>query len=140
MDIDHVVIWVEDSKRSLAFYVNVLGLTSEREDEFLEGTSQFPSVRINDNSIFDLMARDNLLSQVQQFTGAGEGVGGAPVNHICLSMSKAEYDSIIRRLDTEGIDYTHGGDKAFGAQGHAIKTTYLNDPDGNVIEIRFYDN
>lgn len=37
MDIDHAVIWVKDSKRSLEFYVNILGLATEREDEFLNG-------------------------------------------------------------------------------------------------------
>lgn len=140
MDIDHVVIWVKDSKHSLDFYVKVLGMKSEREDEFLEGKSKFPSVRINENTIFDLMERDALLPLVRKFTGAGENIGGAPINHICLSMSRKEYENVIARLDAQGIDHLSGGENVFGAQGKAVKSTYFNDPDGNVLEIRFYEN
>jgi len=140
MNIDHVVIWVEDAKRSLEFYVNILGFEPERGDDFLKGKAKFPSVRINENTIFDLMERDNLLPLVQSFTGGGEGIGGTPINHICLSMSHEEYDSITDRLKAQEVKLTSGGENAFGAQGKAVKSTYFNDPDGNVLEIRFYQN
>ena len=87
MYIDHAVIWVENAERSLDFYVNTLGFDPVREEEFSEGKAHFPSVRINENTIFDIMEPDKLLPLVQKFTGGGEGIGGYPINHICLSMS-----------------------------------------------------
>ncbi len=140
MHIDHAVIWVENAKYSMEFYVKVLGFEPEREKEFLEGKVQFPSARINENTIFDLMERDKLLHLVQNITGSNEGSGGEPINHICLSMPKEEYDAIIDRLKTHGVKLTSGGENSFGAQGKAVKSTYFNDPDGNVLEIRFYEN
>ena len=140
MYIDHVVIWVENAKRALDFYVNALGFETVREKEYLEGKARFPSVRINDKTIFDIMETDKLLPLVQKFTGGGEGIGGYPINHICLSMSHQQYNSIIDRLETRGVKLTPGGEDVFGAQGQAVRSTYFNDPDGNVLEIRFYDN
>jgi catechol 2,3-dioxygenase-like lactoylglutathione lyase family enzyme len=140
MYIDHAVIWVENAERSLDFYVNSLGFDPVREEEFSEGKAHFPSVRINKNTIFDIMEPDKLLPLVQKFTGGGEGIGGHPINHICLSMSHQQYDSIIDRLEARGVKLTPGGEDVFGAQGQAVRSTYFNDPDGNVLEIRFYEN
>lgn len=140
MDIDHVVIWVKNANRSLDFYVNTLGFESVREEAFTEGKARFPSVRVNEKTIFDLMEHDKLLPLVQNFTGGGDGIGGMPINHICLSMSHAEYNSIIERLEAKKIKLTPGGEDVFGAQGQAVRSTYFNDPDGNVLEIRFYDH
>ena len=45
--IDHIVLNVPDINRSLAFYMDVLGLEPERLDEFRRGAVRFPSVRIS---------------------------------------------------------------------------------------------
>lgn len=140
MQIDHVVIWVSNAERSLAFYGNTLGFEPVRADEFSEGKARFPSVRVNQKTIFDLMEPDKLLPLVQNFTGGGEGVGGGPINHICLSMSHQEYKAIIDKLEACGVKLTPGGEDVFGAQGQAVRSTYFNDPDGNVLEIRYYAN
>ena len=140
MYVDHIVVWVESAERSLDFYVNTLGFHSVREKEFLEGTARFPSVRLNEKTIFDIMEYDKLLPLVQKFTGSGEGIGGVPINHICLSMNHEEYNSIIGRLEARGVKLTPAGEGVFGAQGQAVRATYCNDIDGNVLEIRFYDN
>lgn len=139
MDIDHVVLWVEDAKQSLDFYQTVMGLEPVREEEFLAGKARFPSVRLNEQTIFDLMDRNELLQRVQDFTGGGAGIGGTPINHVCLSMTRDEHSAIAHRLELNGIALTSGGENAFGAQGHATRSDYFNDPDGNVIEIRYYD-
>jgi len=140
MYVDHIVVWVKNVKRSLEFYVNTLGLESVREKEFLDGVARFPSVRLNENTIFDIMESDKLLPLVQKFTGGGEGIGGNSINHICLSTNHEEYDSIIGRLEAKGVKLTPGGEDVFGAQGQAVRSTYFNDPDGNVLEIRFYED
>ncbi len=136
MNIDHVVLWVTDPARSLDFFVRILGMQSVRQPEFEEGTVPFPSVRLNESTILDLMSHD-MLSGVRDFTGGHEG-GGAPINHLCLAMDAGEYDALRRRLTDEGIQLTSGGERSFGAQGEARRSEYLCDPDGNVVEIRHY--
>lgn len=137
MNIDHIVLWVESPKRALAFYVDVLGLAPVRAQNFEDGSASFPSVRINETTIFDLMDRNNV-SVVRQFTGGHES-GGTPVNHVCLSMNASDYASLSARLVENGVDLKPGGAKAFGAAGHAEHSVYFCDPDGNVLEIRHYD-
>ncbi len=136
MNIDHVVLWVDDPRNSLDFYVNIMGMRPVRQQEFEEGTAAFPSVRLNDSTILDLMNRD-MLTGVQEFTGGGEG-GGVPINHICLSMNTEDYSALRARLIAQGVELTSGGEQAFGAQGLAERSEYFRDPDGNVIEIRHY--
>ncbi len=140
VDIDHVVLWVDDTERALKFYVNVLGLEAVRAEDFSQGKARFPSVRLNDRTIFDIMNRNDLLSLVQDFTGGGKDVGGTPINHVCLSMNLYEYTAISMRLAEHGVALSSGGENAFGAQGHALRSTYFNDPDGNVLEIRYYED
>jgi len=139
MDLDHAVLWVESAKRALKFYVDVLGLEPVRAGEFENGEARFPSVRLNETTIFDLMERDDLLSLVQEFTGGGDGIGGAPINHLCLSMKAPEFTQVSDRLVTHGVKLKPGGEDVFGAQGQAVRSVYFNDPDGNVLEIRYYN-
>ncbi len=140
MNLDHAVLWVENAKISLTFYVNILGLEPVRAKEFAEGKARFPSVRLNEKTIFDLMEYRELLPLVQKFTGGGDSVGGSPINHLCLSISHTEYNAVYDRLQAHGVKLTSGGEDVFGAQGQAVRSTYFNDPDGNVLEIRYYDN
>jgi len=136
MNIDHVVLWVDCPRGALDFYVNIVGLQPVRQREFEEGTAAFPSVRLNNLTILDLMNRD-MLPGVQEFTGGGD-VGGLPVNHICLSMDAENYSALRTRLISQGVEFTSGGERAFGAQGLAERSEYFRDPYGNVIEIRYY--
>jgi catechol 2,3-dioxygenase-like lactoylglutathione lyase family enzyme len=138
VNIDHVVLWVDSPKNSLDFFVDVVGLRPVRKQEFEEGTAPFPSVRLNDMTILDLMDR-NTVSLVQDFTGGGGDAGGRPINHICLSMNAAEYSALTARLVAREVDLMPGSEQSFGAQGLAECSEYFRDPDGNVIEIRHYD-
>ena len=138
MNIDHVVLWVDSPKKALDFYVTVVGLSPVRAQDFEEGVAPFPSVRVNDTTILDLMDSSSAAA-VQKFTGGGGEGGGQPINHICLSMDAADYLALTARLLAQGVQLTSGGGQAFGAQGLAEISTYFQDPDGNVIEIRHYD-
>ncbi len=137
MNIDHVVLWVDSPKNSLDFFVDVVGMHPVRLQEFEEGTAPFPSVRLNDTTILDLMDR-NMVPLVQEFTGGGDA-GGVPINHICLSMNAADYSALVARLLEQGVELTSGGKQSFGAQGLAESSEYFRDLDSNVIEIRHYD-
>ena len=78
MELDHAVLWVNDAKQSLNFYVDVFSLTPVRAQEFADGKARFPSVRLNESTIFDIMETSELLTLVQNFTGGGDGIGGPP--------------------------------------------------------------
>lgn len=138
MYLDHVVLWVKNANKSLDFYVNVVGLVPVRAEEFKAGKIRFPSVRINGSTILDIMERSKLLAFVQKFTGSKANAGGAPINHLCISMSESEYEIILKRLGEHGVELNPGGEDVFGAHGQAVRSTYFNDPDDNVIEVRFY--
>ena len=138
MDLDHAVLWVKNAKKSLDFYVSVVGLEPVRSEEFKAGKARFPSVRINDRTVFDIMERSKLLTLVQKFTGSKDNIGGFPVNHLCISMSESEYEITLKRLGEHGVELKSGGEDVFGARGQAVRSTYFNDLDDNVIEVRFY--
>ena len=125
MQLDHAVLWVESATRVLDFYVNVVGLEPVRAEEFKTGKARFPSVRINDGTIFDVMERSELLTLVRKFTGSGDDVGGAPINHLCISMSASEYEAVLERLFTHGVELKSGGEDVFGARGQAVRLYLL---------------
>ena len=52
MYVDHIVIWVTNAERALEFYMNVLGCDLVREREYLDGKARFPSLRLNEKTIF----------------------------------------------------------------------------------------
>lgn len=135
MHIDHIVLWVSDQQRSLDFFVHVVGLEPVRANEFASGETSFPSVRVSDDTILDLMDSSKAPG-VRAFTG-GEA-GGALLNHVCLSMTADEYRGLERRLAAQGQEVRGGGSGAFGALGAAAQSAYFQDPDGNVLEMRHY--
>jgi len=139
MHIDHVVLWVEDARRSLEFYTGVLGLEAVRADEFARGAAPFPSVRVSEGSILDLMP--SLAAPfARQFTGETiPTAAGKPINHVCLAMDRSELEALSARLAAANVP-THGtGGASFGARGSSHRWFYFQDPDGNVIEARHYE-
>jgi catechol 2,3-dioxygenase-like lactoylglutathione lyase family enzyme len=128
MRLDHVVLWTKDPRAAVDFYSSVVGLTPLRCEEFEAGDAPFPSVRVSDDSIIDLMPVE-----------LAHGGGGHPVNHVCLALSRSEYDELEQRLHAEGVDIGSRLTHSYGAQGWAPHTYYFTDPDGNVIEARYYE-
>jgi len=45
------------------------------------------------------------------------GSAGHPVDHVCLELSKAEYDALDRRLQAEGVDTSARLKRTYGARG-----------------------
>lgn len=137
MHVDHLVLWVEDPLRSVEFYERVLGFAGVRVEEFRAGKAPFPSVRIGAETILDLMALATA-PRLNALPGAA-GSAGNKVNHLCLAMTRAEYQSLRARLGAEGVAIPITMTSSFGAQGFAPEAFYFADPDGNVLEARFYD-
>jgi glyoxylase I family protein len=130
-------LWTKDPRVALDFYSRVVGLTPVRSGEFEAGEAPFPSVRVSEDSIIDLMPLQ-MADGLGSVAGA-EGSAGHPVNHVCLAVSKPEYDALDRRLQAEGVETSARMNHTFGARGCAPHAYYFADPDGNVVEARYYD-
>lgn len=137
MRLDHVVLWTSHPRVSMDFYTRVVGLEPVRFAEFEAGDAPFPSVRICADSIIDLMPTEGIPA-TETMTRI-EGSAGHPVNHVCLALSKAEYDALDRRLQAEGVNTGARLNRSFGARGWAPQGYYFADPDGNVVEARYYE-
>jgi catechol 2,3-dioxygenase-like lactoylglutathione lyase family enzyme len=134
--IDHVVLWSDDPVRAVEFYAEVVGLAPVRFDEFRAGTAPFPSVRVSDASIIDVMAR--VAAPMVDAISGGDASAGHRVNHVCLAMSEAEFTALRARLDARNVPVSSFAEQSFGARGLAPRAFYFRDPDGNVVEARYY--
>jgi catechol 2,3-dioxygenase-like lactoylglutathione lyase family enzyme len=140
MQIDHVVLWVEDAQRALEFYTSVVGLPGVRAEEFLAGKVPFPSVRISEHSILDLMPA-MAAPFAAHFTGEKRPTAaGKPLNHVCLAMQRSELEALAARLAAAEIPTHRVGETSFGARGSSKHWFYFQDPDGNVLEARHYED
>ncbi|ARP74004.1 VOC family protein [Streptomyces pluripotens] len=135
--LDHVVLWVADPVAAAGFYVQAVGLEPLRVSEFAEGKVAFPSVRVNEETILDL-APHTFADRMRMLPGSADGAGH-PVNHVCLSLPADAFDILRARLQEQRVPVTSVGHDSFGARGKATRNFYFRDPDGNVIEVRHYD-
>ena len=129
--LDHVVVWVSDPLRSLEFYRDVIGLPGERIEEFRAGSAPFLSVRVSPDSSIDLMPR--AAAPIVEEDLHAPGSAGHPVNHVCLALSRPDFEALRQRVTPVGTM-----ERSFGAPGLAPHAFYFQDPDGNVIEARYY--
>ncbi|MER5180711.1 VOC family protein [Streptomyces sp. NPDC002896] len=135
--LDHVVLWVSDPLASAEFYEKVVGLTPLRLTEFAQGKVSFPSVRLNEETIFDL-APLSLAERMDAVPGAADSAGH-PVNHVCISLPGEDFDALHTRLEERNTPISEFSYDAFGARGNARRSFYFRDPDGNIFEARHYD-
>ena len=125
-EMDHIVLNVSNVERSVAFYTEMLGLKGERLDEFRAGKVGFPSVRINERTLIDLM-------QTQQ----GDTAVGRNLNHFCLVGESVDLSELAADLKSKGVVVVQEPVSRWGARGQAT-SIYIQDPDKNEIEIRCY--
>ena len=134
--LDHVVLWTDDPLRAVAFYTDVVGFVPVRVDEFKAGSAPFPSVRVAERTILDLMAR--VAAPVVEAMSGVQASAGHPVNHVCFAMSERDFESLRTRLAAAGVAVSSTMEQSFGAQGLAPRAFSFRDPDGNVLEARYY--
>jgi len=116
---DHVVLNVADVERSLAFYTVELGLEPIHVDEWRRGERFFPSVRVDEGTIIDLI---------------GLPRSGENLDHFCLVVAPMDFDALKASGRFEVAD---GPAIRFGARGDGT-SLYIRDPDHNLVELRYY--
>ncbi|GAB1335022.1 VOC family protein [Streptomyces sp. E-15] len=135
--LDHVVLWVADPVAAAGFYETAVGLEPIDVTRFAEGKVAFPSVRVNEETILDL-APHEFTERMEMLPGSAESAGH-PVNHVCLSLPADAFDALRARLEDHGVPVSGIDPGLSGARGNAARSFYFRDPDGNVFEVRHYD-
>ncbi len=124
IQLDHLILPVNDRAKSVDFYTRILGLMHEGERE------PFSVIRVTP---------DLALQLAPWGTRGGE--------HLAFSMTRAEFDLAFHRIREAGLAYgdsfetvgnMRGPGEADGARGLG-KALYLFDPDGHLVEIRYYE-
>jgi catechol 2,3-dioxygenase-like lactoylglutathione lyase family enzyme len=119
--LDHVVLTVGDVERSLSWYTGVLGLAPTRVEEWRQGEAPFPSIRVNEATIIDLIPHHG-------------PAGGQNMDHFCLVVAAID---LVAWAAASGQEIIDGPGPRFGARGVAT-SIYIRDPDGNTVELRHY--
>jgi len=117
---DHVVLRCADVEHTLGWYVDRLGLAPVRVDEWRRGDATFPSVRVSDDTIIDLIE--------------GPAVEDGRLDHLCLVVEPLDLDALVASGE---FDVVEGPARRSGARGEGT-SLYLRDPDGLVVELRHY--
>ena len=127
-ELDHIGLQVKDVEAALRFYSELLGLKTERVDEWRKGEIGFPSVRLNADTLIDFFLSekkvDNANKEINQ-------------DHFCLVIEPTNMENLKTKLEELGVRIYDGPGKRWGAHGDAI-SLYMYDPDQNVVELRCY--
>ena len=117
--IDHVVVVSTDVERTVAWYRDRLGLAVERLEAWRAGEVLFPSLRLSENSIIDVLAGTRT---------------GQNIDHVALVVTDTDLDELA---SSGHFDVVSGPSDLWGARGRG-RGLYVRDPDANVIELRTY--
>ncbi len=114
-----MVLLCRDVEASLAFYSDVLGLEGAAVDEWRRGDASFPSVRVDDTTIIDLMP--------------GEP-DGRNTDHVCLVIEPTDLHELAKRKE---LNVVQGPVERGGARGQGW-SIYVVDPDLHLLELKHY--
>ncbi len=129
---DHIVLNIEDDETMITFYSKVLMMVPERLEEYHAGKVPFPSVRLNKDTIIDLFPKRMWQKR------ARNGRGRQNLNHLCIALSKEEWENLLERVQANNVDIKEGPVPRWGAHGTGT-SIYFKDPEGNLIEARYYE-
>ena len=124
--IDHVVLRVRDLERAVGFYRDILGCIVDRRRDDLG----MVHLRAGP-SLIDLVAVDGRLGR-----GGGPAAGptGHNMDHLCLRVADFDADEVRVHLARHGVTIGETGAR-YGSTGDG-QSLYLEDPDGNHLELR----
>ena len=125
--IDHLVLRTENVAGMVRFYEEVLGCRVERTLPEETGLTQ---LRAGD-ALIDIVAVD---SELGRAGGGPPGRSGNNLDHFCLELENAGEGELRDWLASKGVD-CGAFETRYGAGGFG-PSVYIEDPDGNTIELR----
>ena len=123
---DHIVLRIRDKEQMLGFYLDVLGLSIDRDRPELGLTH----VRAGPQMI-DLVTLDGPLGSKG---GAGPQSQGRNLDHFALQVRPFDESAIRGHLATHGVEVVEEGPR-YGADGDGF-SLYVRDPEGNLVELK----
>jgi len=125
--IDHVVFRTTRLDAMLHFYGKILGCHIERALPPEQGLVQLRA----GNALIDIVPVD---SEMGRRGGKAPSQDGRNIDHVCLQIAAISEDALLAHLDE--LEVSHSGfAERYGATGMS-RSIYLEDPEGNVIELR----
>jgi glyoxylase I family protein len=118
-ELDHVVLRCRNFEKTLAFYVDVLGLTEER--------------RIDQIGLVQLRAGASMIDLVPATAPRSEE--SLNVDHFCLGIESRDLGAAADHLREAGVEVLGDPADRYGARGVG-KSIYIKDPEGNTIELK----
>lgn len=116
---DHIVYVSPDPERLVAWYTDELGLEVLRLEQWRRGEVPFVSLRVSPTFLIDV------------FEGERSGVNA---DHLALTVTDVDIDQLAA---SGRFEVQMGPADLWGAQGMG-RGLYVNDPDGNRVELRTY--
>jgi catechol 2,3-dioxygenase-like lactoylglutathione lyase family enzyme len=124
LGIDHVVLRVADLERALRFWCDALGCTVERRIDAL-GLVQLRAGA----ALVDLVPVDSPLGRA----GGPPPGPGRNVDHVALRVERLDA-ALAEHLRAHGVEPGEVAQR-YGAEGNG-PSMYIQDPDGNTIELK----
>jgi catechol 2,3-dioxygenase-like lactoylglutathione lyase family enzyme len=124
--IDHIVLRVRDLDAMIAFYGTVLGCAVERRQDEI-GLVQLRA----GSALVDLVPVDGKLGKAG---GAAPAAQGRNVDHFCFRVEPFDEVAIRAHLAAHGVQ-AGPAESRYGAEGEG-RSIYLQDPEGNTIELK----
>ncbi|HSV02164.1 MAG TPA: VOC family protein [Phenylobacterium sp.] len=123
---DHIVLRVKDKPKMLGFYLDVLGLSLDRDRPEL-GLTHIRAGR----QMIDLVTLDGPLGKLG---GEAPGREGRNLDHFALQVRPFDAEAIRAHLAGHGVEVVEEGQR-YGADGtgHSL---YVRDPEGNIVELK----
>lgn len=126
MHIDHIVLRVKNIELAQQFYRDVLGCRLERVEADL-GLFQFRAGA----QLIDLITVDGPLGRA---SGNSPDIRAPNLAHFCLRITPYHPEQLTRYFSDLGITVSSDAVR-YGADGFG-HSVYIQDPDGNVIELK----
>ena len=126
LELDHIALKVRDMDATLAFYVDLLGLECLRLEEFRRGEVPFVSARVTGDTILDFFPHEG-------------PVEGRNQDHLCFVIAETDMHALSKRLRDRNVPIVQDVIARWGARGMGV-SLYVNDPDGNMVELRCYED